>query len=68
MWLTNPEVEVERALRVFGLLEKRSTVFRVKPSTDMAESIGLPTPTTYDAALRHYLVICGPISRLYLEL
>lgn len=62
VWPMNPDQEVDRLLRVLGLSEKRSTAIAIK-SVDTTAKIPIPQPTTYDAALRYYLEICGPVSR-----
>lgn len=64
IWPMNPEIEVDRILRVLGLSEKRDTVITIK-AQDLTTKIPLPTPTTYEAALRHYLEICAPVSRQF---
>lgn len=62
VWPTNPDQEVDRLLSALGLESKRRTVFRVK-AEDSTSKIPVPQPTTYDACLRYYLEICGPVSR-----
>lgn len=62
VWPTNPDQEVDRLLQVLGLSGKRDTVIRLK-AVDSTAKLPVPQPTTYDAALRYYLEICGPVSR-----
>jgi NADPH-ferrihemoprotein reductase len=62
VWPANSDVEVERFLRVFGLVEKRNRVIDI-PTRDQTVKVTIPAPTTYEAAARHYLEICGPVSR-----
>ncbi|OQU97042.1 SnoaL-like domain-containing protein [Cladophialophora immunda] len=64
IWPMNADMEVERFLRVFGLLEKRNTVFSIH--VDTQGKVPFPSPTTYEAAVRYYLEICGPVSRQFL--
>lgn len=66
VWPTNPGLEVDRFLRVFGLEEKRHSVIHIK-GIDVTAKVPIPTPTTYDAAVRYYLEICGPVSRQFLS-
>lgn len=65
IWPSNSDVEVDRFLRVFGLIEKRHNTVHIN-AVDSAKHIPLPSPTTYDAAVRYYMEICGPISRQFL--
>lgn len=62
IWPNNPGKEVDRFLHLFGLYEKRGSVISVKP-IDVTAKVPFPTPTTYDAVVRHYMEICGPASR-----
>ncbi|QLQ80993.1 hypothetical protein HG537_0E03480 [Torulaspora globosa] len=60
VWPSNADEKVENFLKVFNLDPKM--VFNLKP-LDATIKIPFPTPTTVGAAVRHYLEICGPISR-----
>ena len=64
VWPTNAGKEVERFLRVLGLLEKRHMVIYVK-GLDPTAKVPFPSPTTYDAVARYYLEICAPVSRQF---
>ena len=64
VWPTNAGVEVDRFLKVFGLLEKRHTVVDVK-GLDTTSKVPFPTPTTYDTVARYQMEICAPISRQF---
>jgi len=66
VWPTNAGVEVDRLLRILGLEAKRDTVITVK-GLDATAKIPFPTPTTYDAAVRYHMEICGPVSRQFLD-
>lgn len=66
IWPTNAGVEVDRFLKMFGLEEKRHTVIRIK-GLDVTAKVPFPTPTTYDAAVRYYMEICGPVSRQFVS-
>lgn len=66
IWPMNSNAEVDRFLRVFGLLDKRHSTIRVS-SVDGVSHLPTPTPTTYDAAVRYYLEIGGPVSRQFLQ-
>ncbi|EFY84585.1 NADPH-cytochrome P450 reductase [Metarhizium acridum CQMa 102] len=61
LWPMNPNEEVVRLLGALGLLDKQEKVIRIRPRLPMASLP--PSPTTYGALFRHYLDICGPISR-----
>ncbi|KAL1980671.1 hypothetical protein VTN96DRAFT_3651 [Rasamsonia emersonii] len=65
IWPMNADIEVDRFLRVFGILEKRHTTIHIS-TVDPTAHNSFPTPTTYDAAVRYYMEICGPISRQFL--
>ena len=62
VWPTNPGKEVNRFLDILGLGEKRHTVVHVK-GLDPTAQAKFPSPTTYDAAVRYHMEICGPVSR-----
>lgn len=62
VWPTNAGREVDRFLRVLGLMGKRHRVISVK-GLDPTARVPFPTPTTYDAAIRFHMEICGPVSR-----
>lgn len=64
VWPTNAGIEVDRFLQTFGLEEKRHTVINVK-GLDVTARVPIPTPTTYDAAVRYYLEVCAPVSRQF---
>ncbi|KAK5458213.1 hypothetical protein LTS15_004293 [Exophiala xenobiotica] len=62
VWPINPNVEVERLCRLLGLDgDSRKEVIAVVGKSGQPASF--PTPTTREAVLRHYLEICGPVSR-----
>ncbi|KAJ5120871.1 Oxidoreductase FAD/NAD(P)-binding [Penicillium bovifimosum] len=66
IWPTNAGVEVDRFLQVFGLEDKRHSVINVK-SIDVTAKVPIPTPTTYDAAVRYYMEVCAPVSRQFVS-
>lgn len=66
VWPTNAGAEVDRFLKVFGLEEKRHTVITIK-GLDITAKVPIPTPTTYDAAVRYYMEICAPVSRQFMS-
>ena len=61
VWPTNPDIEVERLLRILGLADRRNIPISIK-SVDPTVKVKVPTPTTPGALSRYYLEICGPIS------
>ncbi|KKY27488.1 putative nadph cytochrome p450 reductase [Phaeomoniella chlamydospora] len=66
VWPTNAGVEVDRFCKVFGLDEKRHSVIAIKP-LEVTAKIPFPTPTTYDAAIRYHMEICGAVSRQFVD-
>ncbi|KAL8971915.1 MAG: hypothetical protein Q9183_000823 [Haloplaca sp. 2 TL-2023] len=64
VWPTNAGKEVDRFLGILGLLDRRHTVISVK-GLDPTARVPFPTPTTYDAAIRYHMEICGPVSRQF---
>ncbi|KAH8654831.1 hypothetical protein BGZ61DRAFT_486889 [Ilyonectria robusta] len=62
IWPVNANEEIERFLRVFGLLEHRNTQFNIS-ATHSTARIPIIATTTYDTAARHLLDIAGPVSR-----
>lgn len=64
VWPTNAGAEVDRFLNVFGLEEKRDSVISIK-GIDVTAKVPIPTPTTYDAAVRYYMEVCAPVSRQF---
>ena len=66
VWPTNSGKEVDRFLSILGLTEKRHSVISVK-ALDPTARVPFPTPTTYDAAVRYHIEICGPVSRQFVH-
>lgn len=66
VWPTNAGKEVNRFLNVLGLNEKRHMVINVK-GLDPTAVAKFPLPTTYDAAVRYHMEICGPVSRQFVS-
>lgn len=64
IWPTNAGKEVDRFVNILGMAEKRHTVIGVK-GLDPTARVPFPTPTTYDAAIRYHMEICGPVSRQF---
>lgn len=62
VWPINPDVEVSRLLRVLGLTSRRQIPITIL-SLEESVKVKVPTPTTLDALLGHYLEICAPVSR-----
>lgn len=63
VWPLNPDVHVERVLKVFGLDKKRDTVIDVKSLDPALAKVPFPVPTTYESIFRHYLDICSVAGR-----
>ncbi|KAJ5330422.1 hypothetical protein N7476_000205 [Penicillium atrosanguineum] len=66
VWPTNAGAEVDRFLEVFGIADKRHSVINVK-GIDVTAKVPIPTPTTYDAAVRYYMEACAPVSRQFVS-
>ena len=66
VWPTNAGKEVDRFLDILGLGDKRHTVISVK-GLDPTARVPFPTPTTYDAAVRYHIEICGVVSRQFVS-
>ena len=66
VWPTNAGLEVDRFIKIFGLQDKRNTVISVK-ALDVTAKVPFPTPTTYDAAVRYHMEICGAVSRQFMH-
>ncbi|KAL9596327.1 MAG: hypothetical protein Q9219_005881 [cf. Caloplaca sp. 3 TL-2023] len=64
VWPTNAGREVDRFLNILGLAQRRHMVISVK-GLDSTARVPFPTPTTYDAAIRYHMEICGPVSRQF---
>ncbi|CAN3356823.1 NADPH--cytochrome P450 reductase [Diutina catenulata] len=65
VWPSNCDENVDTFFKAIGIpKEKRNTVVQVKP-LDSTISLHFPSPTTYEAIVRHYLEISGPISRQF---
>ncbi|KAF7999807.1 hypothetical protein HF325_005656 [Metschnikowia pulcherrima] len=67
IWPSNSNEDVDQFMECFGLDEKKSHVFTLKP-IDPTISTPLYTPTTYEVAVRHHMEISGPFSRQILAL
>ncbi|OQE27429.1 hypothetical protein PENSTE_c004G06322 [Penicillium steckii] len=66
IWPTNAGAEVDRFLQVFGLEDKRDSVINIK-GIDVTAKVPIPSPTTYDAAIRYYMEVCAPVSRQFVS-
>lgn len=62
VWPINPDIEVSRLLHVLGLTARQRVPITIL-SLDDDVKVKIPTPTTLEALLSHYLEICAPISR-----
>lgn len=69
IWPMAPDEEVQRIARLFGWDERElHTTIDLVPCKDSSGlACSIPSPTTRDAILRHYLDICGPVSREVLQ-
>lgn len=64
VWPSNSDYNINNFVKAFGLEDKLSVVFDIK-ALDSTITIPFPTPTTYEAVIRHHLEISGPISRQF---
>jgi NADPH-ferrihemoprotein reductase len=63
VWPVNPDEEVDRLATALGWDTKlRHTAIDIQ-AKQPGTKVPIPTPTTPEAVLRHYLEICGPVSR-----
>ncbi|KZM23984.1 NADPH--hemoprotein reductase [Ascochyta rabiei] len=62
IWPNNAGKEVDRLFKVLDKEYKRHTVIAVK-ALDPTAKVPFPSPTTYDAAIRFHMEICGTVSR-----
>lgn len=64
VWPVNPENEVERLFQMLGLDEvERTKPVKIESKDTAASKFNLPSPTTREAILKHYLEICALASR-----
>ncbi|KAK5696119.1 NADPH-cytochrome P450 reductase [Elasticomyces elasticus] len=66
IWPVNPAAEVELLVNVLGLNGRRSSPCLVQSADDTP--VKVPSPTTIDALLEHYLEVCAPVSREHVGL
>lgn len=66
VWPTNAGREVDRFVNILGISDKRHSVISVK-GLDPTARVPFPTPTTFDAAIRYHMEICGPVSRQFVS-
>lgn len=62
IWPINPDVEVDRLIRILGLESRMDipiSIHKLDPTTKLK----VPTPTTILAIFQYYLEICSPVSR-----
>ena len=63
VWPSNPDHEVEKLLAVLGWGGRRDIPLSINEIDDVSRGkSSMPSPTTADALLRHYLEICGMLS------
>ncbi|KAM0542545.1 hypothetical protein ACHAPJ_012753 [Fusarium lateritium] len=67
IWPINSSRQVEDLLDILGLVDKMDTVISVK-SLENAPKVPFPTPTTYRLVFKHYLEICGSVSRQFMSI
>ncbi|KAG7848152.1 hypothetical protein KL941_002331 [Ogataea angusta] len=64
IWPSNSNEHVFNFLDILGLYEKKDVVIDIK-SLDPTVHPHLISPSTYEAVVRHYLEISGPVSRQF---
>lgn len=62
VWPENPTEDVHMVLQLLGLYDKRDNTITIS-SRDGSTEYKLPTRTTIHALFRHYLDLCGSVSR-----
>lgn len=62
LWVSNTDEEVESLIDTLGLDEQRHIPIVIKAKEEGVK-VNLPSPTTVNALLKHYLEICAPVSR-----
>jgi len=63
VWPMNPDREVDRMIYLLGLESKRQQVIDIVSLDPALAKVPIPSPTTYDSALRYYLDISQLASR-----
>ncbi|PSN65454.1 cytochrome P450 reductase 2 [Corynespora cassiicola Philippines] len=63
VWPCNPEEEIEDLLSALGLQSRRKDVFTATALNEATGKPKVPSPTSLEAAFRHHLEICAPVSR-----
>jgi NADPH-ferrihemoprotein reductase len=70
LWPSNPEVEVERLLRLMGRHEEpaKKQVFQIKPASENEKiQTMLPSSCSLESLLRFYLAVCAPVSKQIIQ-
>jgi NADPH-ferrihemoprotein reductase len=62
VWPANPSSEINILLSALGLQQKKETPLLIQ-SLESGVKVKVPSPTTWQALLRHYLEISGPVPR-----
>ena len=62
VWPMNSDIEVDRFLRMNGLIDQRNEVVEIQP-VDSQSRVPIPSPTTYGAIARYYLEVGASVSR-----
>lgn len=66
IWPENPDHDVRMLQQVLGLYDRKDSVITIS-LRDGTTDCKLPARTTIDTLFRHYLDICGPVSRETLQ-
>jgi NADPH-ferrihemoprotein reductase len=62
IWPINPDVEVQRLIKVLGVEQGKENPITIR-ALDSATKVQVPTPITVLTLFQYYLEICGPVSR-----
>jgi NADPH-ferrihemoprotein reductase len=62
IWPINPDLEVQRLIKILGLEQRKEIPITIRP-LDSVTKVKVPTPTTVLALFQYYLEICGLVSR-----
>ena len=63
VWPSNPDLEVDRILKILGLSDRRHAIVNIESLDPALAKVPFPTPATYEAIFRHYLDISATASR-----
>ncbi|KAL8746755.1 MAG: hypothetical protein Q9190_001273 [Brigantiaea leucoxantha] len=63
VWPSNPDVEVDRLVKVLEKTESRHDPISIQQLNVSSDEVNIPTPSSLSTIFRHYLSICAPVPR-----